>query len=560
MRVTNVEAPSTRPALRLVSTAGSAPAAEVISRRVLATAIVTALFVGAFIRIGFVLASDFPLNDGGMFYAMASDLQRNDYRLPDLTTYNFDGIPFAYPPFGFYAAALLERATPLSMAGVLRVLPAGTSVLTMLAFAALARRFLRDRLAFAVAVFSFVLIPRSFEWMIMGGGLTRSFGLLFSLIALHEMQRLYETRRPYYAVTGGLMAALTALSHLEMAWFLAFSSLLLFIAQGRHRAGVLGSLGAAGIAGAGTAVWWLHVVSTHGLATFVAATTTSSPSQANPVVAFLIFNPTDEPMFSLIAALALIGVVTCVAKRQWFLPVWLLACGLLDPRAFGNVASVPVALLAGIGVADVLVPMLLRADDAQPVTERRRWILPGAVLGFLFSYAVLNAIIATPRLLTSLQPDEREAMSWVSTNTPPDSRFLVVTNDTWAVDRTSEWFPVLAARRSVATVQGYEWVRGSFREQLDSYRGVQLCADSDSTCIDAWSTRTGIGFDYIYVPKVAAFRRRAAEHPDECCAALRASLRIDARYRVVFDGPGATVFERRGSPGIMQPGWTTPPR
>jgi hypothetical protein len=31
---------------------------------------------------------------------------------------------------------------------------------------------------------------------------------------------------------------------------------------------------------------------------------------------------------------------------------------------------------------------------------------------------------------------------------------------------------------------------------------------------------------------------------EDCCAALRSELRSSPSYRVVFDGPGATIFER----------------
>ena len=130
------------------------------------------------------------------------------------------------------------------------------------------------------------------------------------------------------------------------------------------------------------------------------------------------------------------------------------------------------------------------------------------------------------------------------TNTPPDSAFLVVSNELWATDRTSEWFPVVAERRSVATVQGYEWIRGAFAARLDSYNKIQSCADRDSACVDAWETERNADFDYVYMPKVAELQQGAIDDPYECCAALRMSLRADDRYKVVFDGPGATVFEQ----------------
>jgi hypothetical protein len=540
---TREDAPPPRPSLRVVSSADSM-VVPVISPRAVYGVIAAAIVVGALVRAGFVMAADFPLNDGGMFYAMTADLQSNGYLVPHFSTYNFDGIPFAYPPLGFYAAGLLDAATPLSLIEVLRFLPLAASILTMAAFVPLARRFLDgDQVGFAAAVVAFALTPRSFEWMIMGGGLTRSFGLLFAVLALHQAVRMYETRRPYHALATGLLAALTALSHLEMAWFFTFSTGLLLAARGRDHDGVRLTAMAAGVAITATAPWSGVMLDRHGLAPFLAATETGSPSPANPVLAFLVFKPTDEPMFAIIAAISLLGIAWCLGQRQWLLPLWLLACGLLDPRGFGNVGCVPLALLAGVGLSRVLLPAL--AGGTSIPANSRAWLLPAVVLGFLFLYALINAMVSTPRLLRGLNQDEREAMIWVDANTPADSRFLVVTDETWAVDRTSEWFPVLARRQSVATVQGYEWIRGAFSDQLQSYRDAQLCADRDAACVEVWLDDTGKAFEYVYVPKIAEFQQGYIEDPDECCAALRASLRADERYNVVFDGEGATVFDRR---------------
>jgi hypothetical protein len=55
-----------------------------------------------------------------------------------------------------------------------------------------------------------------------------------------------------------------------------------------------------------------------------------------------------------------------------------------------------------------------------------------------------------------------------------------------------------------------------------------------------------MSFDYVYVPKSAEMQRGRIEDPDECCAALRQSLRGDVRYKTVYDGPGATVFRWDG--------------
>ena len=206
-----------------------------ISLRVMWCAVGAAVALGAMVRAGFTFSTDFPLNDGGMFFAMTGDLQGNDYRLPSFSTYNFDGIPFAYPPLSFYVAGLLNDAG-VPMLDVFRILPFVLSLATIGAFILLAQKLIDDRVAVAASVFAFALIPRSFEWLLMGGGLTRSFGLFFALLALHEAIRMYDTRRPVAVLTTGAFAGLAALSHLEMAWFFVFSCALLWASQRARRA------------------------------------------------------------------------------------------------------------------------------------------------------------------------------------------------------------------------------------------------------------------------------------------------------------------------------------
>ncbi len=519
------------------------------TRGVFALAVFAACAFGALARVGFVLAADFPLNDGGMFFAMIRDLQASHYALPAYTSYNDAHIPYAYPPFAFYLAGAIDDLTPIGLIGVFRFLPLAACLLTMPAFLLLARRIVRADTGVAAAMFAFALMPSSFEWAIMGGGLTRSFGLLFTTLALVSLHALYTTKRHWLIAPAMLLCALTLLSHPETAWFLAISAAVFFVAYGRHQFGVI----ATAIVGTGAAVlsapWWLTVLMRHGTSPFIAAMRTGSTSKANPILIFVRFDPTNEPLFALITALALLGVVACIARRQYMLPAWLLLAGLLEPRSFGRVGSLPVAMLAGIAVADVLLPMLQSHGVTFTHTERpSRMRLGGAavaVCGVMLAYAFLGALVANPRNLAALSADERAGMQWVAANTPADARVLVVSNDSWSVDRTSEWFPVEAQRLSVATPQGYEWTGdGGFGRQLDAYRAAQLCAAKDGDCLAAWAASSGKSFDYVYVPKLAP---HVAEHIDdlyECCAALRASLRTDARYQVVFDGAAATVFRR----------------
>ena len=106
----------------MLETAPKAPAGETrqgwwsgktTQDRVYAIALTAAVLVGVAVRAYHILHFNFPLNDGGLFYQMARDLQSANYRLPAETTYNGAHIPFGYPPLGIYLAAILDAVSPL---------------------------------------------------------------------------------------------------------------------------------------------------------------------------------------------------------------------------------------------------------------------------------------------------------------------------------------------------------------------------------------------------------------------------------------------------------------
>jgi hypothetical protein len=193
-------------------TAGDA--APDLSRRAFVLLLLAVVSLGALVRASFVLAADFPLGDGGLFYQMIRDLQHAGYALPSTTTYNHAGIPYVYPPLMLYAAALVDRATPLTLFDALRFLPLVGSIATIAAVGLLARDMLASRTAAVAAAFAFAMVPRGFLWLIMGGGITRSFGVAFAILTIHAAYLLFTRRRWRFAAGATLFASLGLLTHI----------------------------------------------------------------------------------------------------------------------------------------------------------------------------------------------------------------------------------------------------------------------------------------------------------------------------------------------------------
>ncbi len=486
---------------------------------------------GLYLRMVRVLPEDFPLNDGGLFYRMTAELQASGYRLPVTTAYNHAGIPFAYPPAGFYLLGWTAALTGAGLLDLLRVVPALLSVLTIPAFAALTRAICRSRLTTIAATVAFVLLIRSWLWLVMGGGLTRSLGFLSALLFLQQLVLMYRERRPLRLAGAVLFGALTVLSHPGSAWFAAYSALLVFLAYGRSAAGVRDTLGVAAGVALVTAPWWLTVVGRHGWMPLLSAAQSGGHEQ-HSLEALRYFQFTDEPFVGVLGTLGLIGLLVSAAQGRFLLPAWLLAVALLNPRSINQSASVPMAMLVSVAVEAVLLPGIRAA------TGGRSWLrLDPAplVLGGLAAYAFMAALSGARNRteLEALSRPNRTAMTWASARTARDSRFLVVTERRSGANPVSEWFPALTGRVSVATPQGYEWLpERQFDQRVARHDSLTACVRRDAACVEAWADRTGTAYDYLYL----------ADPPP---SPLHASLRRSSRYAAVYDADGVAIFVRR---------------
>ncbi|HEX3723820.1 MAG TPA: glycosyltransferase family 39 protein [Nitrolancea sp.] len=518
------------------------------------------LFFAAIVRLYFVMTTSFPLNDGGMFMQAIVDLQHSHFMLPQYIHYNGLPIPYAYPPLGFYVAGLVASATHASLFTVLRIVPAIFSVLTVVAFMKLADSYLGDRTTVVVASLAFSFVPRSFSWQIMGGGLTRSIGFFFGILAIWQAYLLFTQRSRRTLIWTTMFSSLACLSHLEMAWFVAFSAALLMLAYGRTRRGFLdAALVSAGVLIL-TSPWWGLVIERHGIEPFVYASHSGGHTIAVIVAYLLTLNWGQEQLFPLFGALALIGMLYCVVRRRYFLPVWVFTGLLLDPRKFETEAMVPMSMIVGICVVTMILPLIREGAATLQSTESvesvavpsggrtpgRHWIGPVAV-GIVVIYAMLASMFATAIGDVPLSTDERQAMQWVSQSTSPNSRFAIINGDDWAVDRSSEWFPVLAGRTSVATVQGNEWLpNDAFGNQVTSSLTLQKCASETAACIDAWAVDEHATFNYVYIAS-RELEQGAIDSHVPCCSGLVESLENDPNYELVFQNDGAAIFERRSA-------------
>lgn len=495
--------------------------------------IAVALATGAALRLQRVLSADFPLHDGGLIYAMVRDLQAGSFRPPALSSYNGGQVPFAYPPLGLYLAAVLDRATPASALDLLRFLPLCLSILSVVAFALLARSLLPGRGAALAATLLFAAYSEGFAWFIMGGGLPRSLGLSFALLALLFLHRLCLERRPLYAWASGLAAGLALLSHLEMAWFMGLGAVALFIFHGLRDPYLWRwTAVAAGCAVVVSAPWWAVVLARYGADTLLAPGSSRALFSIEELSWVFTYHLGHSPAFLVVLALAMVGLASTLREGRPMLFLWLTMGTFAAPWLFPRLTGLPLHLLGGLGWWRLLHPL---ARASLPVT---------CALGL-----ALAALTATDPLPIDepLSAEAREAMAWAAHNLPPGSSFVVVENRSWWDDVAAEWLPALTPHLSVVTPQGLEWVPGVFDERVRAYESLQACAEKEADCLTAWAAETGLDYQYVWVSKQAPYDLRRQGSYD-CCGPLHFSLSQSAEFETVYDGPGATIFRRLRSP------------
>lgn len=489
------------------------------------TSLLIIVVIGAFLRLAPVLASDFPLNDGGMFLTMAEELRANGYLLPRYSSYNDLQIPYAYPPLGFYLTAIISSLAGISLTDVLRFVPALVSVATIPVAFAIGREIFRDsRMALATAAF-FSFAPRSYEWLVGGGGITRGPAFLLAMVAVLIALRMHSAPSRWKPFIAGTALGASALWHPEAGIFGAVSVVVAapFVTDNRWAAFRRVALVAA------TSIlvvlpWFVVVLTTHGIEPFASARATGgSPLEGLLVLAA---SRTSGGYIEIMGIATSVGLVVCAMRRCWLIPVWMIAIVLSDPRAGATYASVPAALAVAFLVRDI-GHVALRSgvgELSHPQNVRRARIattVAFVALAFVVTADSLASRLSPLSPLHALSASERQGMQWAADQTDPDSSFLVISGSPWFVDAEAEWFPVLANRHSVSTVQGHEWLVGdSFDFQYDrSDLLIRCAATSDGGCIEQWLEDAG-RVDYLYMTRSPAL----ASIGRECCLGLASIL------------------------------------
>jgi hypothetical protein len=457
----------------------------------------TALLFGAVVRFVPAASNGFPLNDGGMFYTMIRDLKANHFILPQFANYNFVDIPFAYPPLGFYIAGIFSSLLPVSDLQVLLWLPPLVNTLVIFFFFKFAEQILPSRMFAGLAALMYALSSRAFLWQVMGGGITRAFGMLFLILMLWQAVQLFREYALRRLMLTMLFGALAVMSHPQTALHAALGGAMLFLFFGRSKRGITSAL----FVGAGvillTSPWWGTVLLRHGFEPLLSAGQTSPRTLDSYIDLFKLDGIMDYlPLpFSI---LALLGIWNSRKGRGFFLVAWAVLAYLIDPRGGDGVALLAESMLAGAGLIQ-LSAWISRSDGDQPEAVMAKPVSQIFAFVFAFYFLLLASISDFQLINTSLKPADLEMIEWVNANVEDERTFLLSTGRKFSMsDPMQEWFPALTKQHSATTLQGLEWTLSEkFFPWSDRLVEFQQC--EDLACVSAWSAANGVDYDYLLV-------------------------------------------------------------
>ncbi|GAB4416049.1 MAG: hypothetical protein Kow002_01600 [Anaerolineales bacterium] len=323
-------------------------------------------------------------------------------------------------------------------------------------------------------------------------------------------------------------------------------ALVFYLWNDRSLKGLLSSLGIASGVLALTSPWWGLIVSRHGLAPFIASLSAAGQDSFNALVGLFIFFRfmfTDEALLPILAVLGLLGLFVTLAHKRTLLPAWFFIIHLIEPRGGTLYMMIPLALMAGYALEKVILPGMQTETEKSRSPEnfqrKLEQVLGGKVTRyfvlFVFAYGMMSAYSTGQKIKDefSLQPADLEAFAWVQANTATDSQFTLITGQLPLRDAWSEWFPVLAQRRSAASVFGYEWVHdGNFGTRVEAYKALQACATQDTACIEKWRQAHETQFSYLLL--------RDRSDPQQM--PLSIYLKQDPGYELVFENDETLIF------------------
>jgi hypothetical protein len=448
-----------------------------------------------------------PFRLGGLFVAFADEIAAHNFQLPvNIAYYSAGGIPYAYPPLGFYVEAILLKIFPGQIFAVANLLPPLVSILAL----GLAARFFYRwaggwNLQSFSALLAYALLPNSFYNQIEAAGLAEAFGSLALIIYFDLLFAYQQKHNMASALFAGVGLALCVLSSPGSALGAALVSIVLVFdtlvtVRWSEAARPYLQLLCIGLTGfALSAPYWLPVILNHGLQIFL--TPTGMQYELSEPVTFLRRFQANWFTYSAIqldgvffwTIAILLGAGWLVWRRRYFLPLAFLALFSI-PRENAWVTVFPAALLIAYGVADVLVPTVKSLSVfTLPIRTKAMWGALGLIVisMILQAFELINLQVRNENW--KLASAQIETLRQARRIIPAAAPVIVLGNG-----GLREWSPYLLQREVLNTEFGLEWQPDEYHRIISTNQELDKAANWQEVA-DAVRSLTGQKQVYVVV-------------------------------------------------------------
>jgi hypothetical protein len=501
------------------------------------TWLAAAVGTGALVYFTYLLTHPYPAYGAGLYLKIASEISAHGYGLPArIPLYTENGVPFGYPPLMYYVSAILMDVTGVDPIMLSRFLPGLVTILYLIPFYYLAHEVVDSTPQAGFATLVLAVTPPVLQWHLSAGGVVRAPAFLFVITGAYTGIRMFKTGERKWVLASSILFGLTILTHPVYTVFFGTTYLVMFACFSRTPRGLL--CGAAVVAG-GLAIsspWWLQIIAIHGTSIFTAAsgTHTGIAGGTHRLLKQFIY-PLDMTWPSVFYIGSFVGAVYLVAKRRFFLPLWLLAGAyMLGKVRFQFPAG---AIMVAVLVFEVIIPRV------QQWTRKTRYSrsVPLAIVivltilvtsvGISFAGSGLHSHLGSTTQPSFVDDDDMAAMEWVQQSTTSDSEFVVLGD-------SAEWFPLMTDRVMLVGPWGVEWEgHNRYRHQLDLYKRMSRCPDK--TCLTKKMISNDVDPEYVYVPKGHYTVRGIDEYQKPW---MREHLINSDRYKLVYENEGAMIY------------------
>lgn len=443
---------------------------EIVSPRVVTIVI---LLAGIFLRFYHLFKFDFyyePFRLGGLFIAFSEQIIKNGFRLPDMIPYYSDGgIPFAYPPLGFYVEAIFLSLFPNSQILIANLLPPVVSALALIAVFLLLRWYYREQEIYILAgVYAYAFLPSAYTNQIEAGGLAEAFGSLALVLFFYHSIQFRSLPSWKNVALVGFSLSISILSSPGSAVGAALLSGLLgleMLFKNKFSVQAIGQIIViAVIGGLISAPYWATVISYHGKGIFIFPVLAQYGNTEHQSYFRVLFN--NLMNFSIVQdgsaffwnLVIFLGILWGMSKGKFALPLAFLAVFTI-PREAVWLIALPATLLVAHGFVDVLLnllhPVSVVFNRWKEIAYISFFVMIGCSMIFQ-AFSISDALVADKQW--KITSEQIELVEDARSLIPANAKVLVLGNDALL-----EWSPYLLQREVINTKFGLEWQPGELQ-------------------------------------------------------------------------------------------------